>query len=220
MQNDESPDLRIIVADDHTMVRQALATVLALQEGWSVVGQAATGREAVQLSRAEQPDVVLMDVRMPLLSGLDAARLIHAERPAINLLMMTSYDDSDLFLESIQAGAVGYIMKDAPVEELCEAIRTVVRGEAYLHPRMARQLVDHTRDAEHDFGTGYASLTEREREIFLGIVHGMTNRDLAEQYVISPSTVQTHRNHLLTKLGLRSTADLVRYAVRIGLIDA
>ncbi|GIW05788.1 MAG: DNA-binding response regulator [Dehalococcoidia bacterium] len=163
----------------------------------------------------------LLDLRMPVLDGIEAARRIRAEIPDTAIIMLTFFQDVDLFFESIRAGASGYLLKTVGRDELVRAIRAVAAGEAYLHPHVTRQMIELMRKDGRDPAPSSvdALLTEREREVLRGIALGQSNREIASTLYISPSTVQTHRAHLLAKLGLSSTAELVRFAVRIGLVD-
>lgn len=212
--------IRIVLAEDQSIVREGLRSLLDSKPGLEVVAEAADGQQAVELVRQVQPDVVLLDINMPNLNGLEAAQRIHVDFPHIGLLMLTMYDNVEFFFEAIRAGAAGYILKSDNTDELVNALRLVARGEAYLPPKLARELVERQRNMPlQTQAGGYSRLSEREREVFLGIAQGLSNRELADRLFISPSTVQTHRSHILEKLGLSSTVDLVRYAVRIGLIE-
>lgn len=221
MSDPATPPIRVIVAEDQTIVREGLVRLLGDAPDVVVVGDAADGREALGLIRQIRPTVALLDIRMPALDGLEVARLAHAEVPEVALLMLTFFDDPELFFEAIRAGAAGYLLKTVSKEELLRAIRALAAGDVYLHPRVARQLVDRMRtdDPSPSPVSSYALLTDREREVLRGIAEGLSNRAIASKLYLSPSTVQTHRAHLLAKLGLASTADLVRFAVRIGLVD-
>ncbi|MFN8532796.1 MAG: response regulator transcription factor [Dehalococcoidia bacterium] len=213
--------ITVLVADDQTLVREGIARLLDEADDILIVGEAADGRRAVRLAHELQPQVVVLDVRMPRLDGLESARLIHADLPGIGILMLTFYEDIDLFFEAIKAGANGYLLKSADQQTLRRAVRAVAAGDAYLQPSLARRLVDHTRETELEPGpsSGYSLLTVREREVLIGIADGLSNREIAQRLYISPSTVQTHRSHLLAKLSLNSTAELVRFAIRNGLVE-
>lgn len=216
-----SDPITVLVADDQTLVREGIARLLDEADDILIVGEAADGRRAVRLAHELQPQVVVLDVRMPRLDGLESARLIHADLPGIGILMLTFYEDIDLFFEAIKAGANGYLLKSADQQTLRRAVRAVAAGDAYLQPSLARRLVDHTRETELEPGpsSGYSLLTVREREVLIGIADGLSNREIAQRLYISPSTVQTHRSHLLAKLSLNSTAELVRFAIRNGLVE-
>lgn len=212
--------IRVVLAEDQSIVREGLRFLLNSKPDLEVVGEAADGQQAVDLVEQLQPDIVVLDINMPKLNGLEAARRIHTTFPNIGLLILTIYDNTEFFFEAIQAGAAGYILKSGKADDLIDALRIVARGEAYIPPRLAQELVKHQRSItvpEKD--SGYSSLSEREREVLAGIAQGLSNRELAERLFISPSTLQTHRTHILEKLGLNGTVDLVRYAVRIGLIE-
>lgn len=212
--------IRIVLAEDQNIVREGLRSLLNSKPGLEIVAEAADGQQAVDLVRQVLPDVALLDINMPNLNGLEAAQRIHVDFPHIGLLMLTMYDNVEIFFEAIRAGAAGYILKSDNTDELVKALRLVAGGEAYLPPKLARELVERQRStSEPEQDTGYNSLSEREREVLVGIAQGLSTRDLADYLSISTSTLQTHRTHILEKLGLSSTADLVRYAVRTGLID-
>jgi DNA-binding NarL/FixJ family response regulator len=222
MPDPAPPAIRVIVAEDQTIVREGLVRLLGDAPDVMVVGDAANGRDALGLIRQVRPTVALLDIRMPILDGLEVTRLAHAEIPEVAILILTFFEDPELFFEAIRAGAAGYLLKTVGKDELLRAVRALAAGEVYLHPRVARQLVDRVRaeeDASPSPVTSYALLTDREREVLRGIAEGLSNRAIASKLYLSPSTVQTHRAHLLAKLGLSSTADLVRFAVRIGLVD-
>lgn len=216
--------LRVLLADDHVVVRDGLSLLLATQPNIEVVGKATDGRQAVALARELQPDVAVLDISMPLLDGLEAAALIRTASPNTQVLILTMHETENYFFRALEAGASGYLTKKAASEELVQAIEAVARGEAYFHSALTRKLLDgylQANKATAPLGPpGYAELSDREKEIMFLLVHGQTNQEIAEKLVISPGTVQAHRTHILQKLELTTTIDLVRYAIRNGLIDA
>lgn len=215
--------IRVLLAEDHNVVREGLLLLLDAQPDIEVVGEATNGRQAVTLARGCCPDVVIMDISMPDLDGLQAASLIRAECPQTQILILTMHESDAYFFRALEAGAAGYVLKKAASEDLINAVRAVSRGEAFFYPSMARKLLDsylRERRAEPPVGPpGYEELSEREREVMFLLVRGLSNQEIAERLVISPSTVQTHRTRILQKLGLETTIDLVRYAIRHGLIE-
>lgn len=212
--------IRIVLAEDQSIVREGLRFLLNSKPDLEVVGEAADGLEAIDLVGQLHPDVVVLDINMPNLNGLETARRIHTTCPNIGILILTIYDNTEFFFEAIQAGASGYILKSGKADDLVNALRIVAGGDAFIPPQLTQELVKRQRSISvQEQDSGYNSLSEREREVLLGIAQGSSNRELAAQLFISPSTLQTHRTHILEKLNLSSTVDLVRYAIRIGLIE-
>jgi two-component system response regulator NreC len=213
--------IRVLIAEDHSIVRDGLRLLLQSQSDFEVVAEAANGREAVARAKETQPDVVIMDIRMPDLSGLEATRLIKADLPQTHVLILTMYESDEYFFRALEVGASGYILKKAATQDLITAARAVARGEAFLYPSVAKKLIgDYLRRMQSGAEpTGFASLSEREREILRFIADGVSNQQIAEQLVISVSTVQTHRAHILEKLDLKTTAGLIKYAVQNGLVS-
>ncbi|MBI4277283.1 MAG: response regulator transcription factor [Armatimonadetes bacterium] len=213
--------IRVLLADDHTVVREGVRVILTAQPDIEVVGEAATGREAVDLSRRLKPDVVVMDVSMPDLNGIEATRVIKQEMPEINVLGLTMHEDEAYVFQLLKAGASGYVLKRAAAHDLVEGVRAASRGEAFLYPSVAKAVVeDYLRRLESGGEREkYDGLTEREREILTLVAEGFTNQQIAEKLYISVKTVQTHRAHIMEKLGLHDRAELVRYAIRKGLIE-
>jgi len=206
--------IRVLIADDHTILRQGLRLILAEDPALTLVGEAADGEEAVLRALDLTPDVVLMDVQMPGLSGIEAARRIRAARPEIRILMLTVSDqDEDLF-GALRAGARGYLLKDAEAQEVLEAIHRVHQGEAILPPALAARVLDEfaapAREPE--------ALTRREVEVIRLLARGLGNKEIATALSISENTVKTHVRHILDKLGLRSRAEAAAYAVHSGLV--
>lgn len=215
--------IRVLLAEDHNVVREGLRLLLSAQPDIRVVGEAINGRQAVALARETCPHVVVLDISMPDLDGLQAAALIRAECPQVQVLILTMHESDAYFFRAVEAGAAGYLLKKAASEDLINAVRAVAQGEAFFYPSLARKLLDgylsHGYDAPPAARSEYGELSEREREIMFLLVRGLSNQEIAEKLFISPSTVQTHRSHILQKLGLETTIDLVRYAIRNGLIE-
>ncbi len=214
--------IRVLIADDHTVVRKGIRLLLEAEPDLEVVGEAKDGREAVHLAHKLEPDVVVMDLTMPEMDGLEATRLIKQATPHIHILVLTVHESDEYFFRVLQAGASGYVLKRAAVSDLLAAVRAVARGEVFLYPTVAKKLLtDYLGRAQ---GSGeardiYAKLTVREREILTLIGEGLTNREIADQLVLSLSTVQTHYTHIVEKMNLRNRAELIKYAIRHGMID-
>jgi two-component system response regulator NreC len=217
-----SEKIRLMLVDDHEMVRAGLRALLKGNAEMEVVAEAADGENAVALAKTVQPDVILMDIALPGMNGIEATRLIRAEDPKIQVLAVTAQDSPEYFFELMQAEAVGYVLKEATTTELFTAIRAAHRGEAYFYPSIARYLLnDYLRRVRsgHEDRVHYDGLTDREREILRLIANGHSNREIAELLVISINTAEAHRGHIMQKLNLHTRAELVRYAIKSGLID-
>jgi two-component system response regulator NreC len=213
--------IRILIADDHAIVREGVRLMLQSQPDVEVIGEAADGRTAVALVHELKPDLVLLDLSMPIMGGLEAARLIIHDAPGTRVLILSMHESDDHFFQALQAGASGYLLKRAAPSELLSAVRTVAGGDTYLYPSVAAKLVS---DYLRLTGTGtekdsYDSLTAREREILALLASGASNREIAERLTLGLSTVQTHRSNLMHKLNLQTVSDLMKYAVRRGLIN-
>lgn len=210
--------IRVLVADDHTIVRQGLVGILKASDEMEVVAEAAEGSEAVEQALKTRPDVVVLDISMPRMNGLEAARRIHEALPATRILVLTMHDDEEYVLQMVRAGASGYLLKEGAASELLAGIRALKAGKAHFGPHATRALAEaFQRDADRP-GDPYGTLTDREREVFQLIVEGKTNAQAADVLCISPKTVDNHRTHLMEKLGVHSTAELVRYAARHKLL--
>ena len=208
--------IKVLIADDHTLVRQGIRSLLALVADIEIVGEAADGREAVEKVRQLGPDIVLMDLAMPKMGGLEATRRIRREFPATKVLAVTQYDDSEYVIPVIEAGARGFVTKMASPLELASAIQAVYRGESFLSPTAAAALVEECQlktgtEGEKD---SYQLLTDRERETLKLIAEGHTAREIAEVLVVSPKTIEWYKANLMSKLNLHNTADLIKYAIR------
>jgi two-component system, NarL family, response regulator NreC len=211
--------IRIVLADDHALFREGLRLILESQPDIQVVGEAASGNEVVRLARTLRPHVVVMDLTMPD-GGLEATEAIKRELAGVQVLVLTMHDSQEYFFRVLQAGASGYVVKGAHKADLLAAVRAVASGGVYLYPTVAKQVVgDYLRQARRGATDQLATLTEREREVLLLLAEGRTGREIAEQLVLSPATVERHRANLMGKLGLHSRAELIKYAVRRGLIE-
>jgi DNA-binding NarL/FixJ family response regulator len=212
---------RIVLADDHALVRQGIRSLLSSIADFEVVGEAADGREALRLMRALAPDVALLDISMPELNGLDAAARALREQPRLKVIVLSMHAAELFVIEALRAGVSGYLLKHADLSELERAIRAVARGERYLAPAVSGPVIERllrTGDDEQD-GKGDA-LSPRQREVLQLIAEGKSTREIAERLNLSPKTVETHRAQLMQRLAIFDIAGLTRYALRIGLIDA
>ena len=211
--------IRVLIVDDHTIVRDGICALLSLIGDIEVVGDAADGREALGKVRQLAPDVVLMDISMPLMDGREATRRICKDFPETKVLVLTQYDDREHIFPLIQAGARGFISKFAASSELTSGIRAVYRGDSFMSPSVARVFIeDYQRAASGNRVDPYEGLTEREREVLKLVAEGYTTREIADLLVVSPKTVEGHKSSLMSKLGLRNRIELVRYAIRKGII--
>jgi len=209
--------IRVLLADDHPVVRQGLRTFLELQDDLEIVGEAAAGEEAVAKVDELVPDVVLMDLVMPKLDGIEAIRQVRARSPATKVIVLTSFADDSKVFPAVKAGAAGYLLKDAQPQELVNAIRTVYRGEALLHPAIAAKLMHEL--AEGRERSAGESLTKREMDVLRLIARGMANKEIADALVISEKTVKTHVSNILQKLHLADRTQAALYAVKQGLVE-
>lgn len=211
--------IRVVLADDHRIVCEALKQALEREPGVQVVGVAGNGREAVRLARDFKPDVVVLDVTMPELSGVEAARQIRENHPEARIIALSMHSDRRFVTGMLTAGASGYLVKDCALEELALALRTVMRGEIYLSPRIAGAVVESLRRATSPVGdfTQVAVLTSREREVLQLLAEGHATRDIATRLHVSVKTVETHRRQIMTKLGIENVAGLTKFAIREGL---
>lgn len=208
--------IRVLVADDHTIVRKGIRALLATEPDIEVVGEAENGREAVAEAESLRPDVILMDLVMPEMDGIEAIRRITAHQPEARILVLTSFAADDKVFPAIKAGALGYLLKDSGPEELVGAIHQVYRGEPSLHPTIARKLLQEVSHSSERPPTP-DPLTEREVEVLRLVARGRSNRELADQLVISEATVRTHVSNILSKLHLASRTQAALYALREGL---
>lgn len=211
---------RILIADDHTMVRRGLRQVLSREPDMEIVCEATDGAEAVELALAGEVDLALLDVSMPRMTGLQAAREITQRDPELRVLMLSMHDNEQYLFEALQAGASGYVLKTAADLDVVEAVRSAMRGEPFLYPGAVRALVrDYLERARHGETTPQDPLTAREQEIVKLIAEAYSNEEIATVLVISKKTVERHRANILQKLGMRDRVELTRYAIRRGLVD-
>lgn len=214
--------IRLFLVDDHQVVRTGLRMLLDNEEDVEIVGEAGTAREAMAAVDKIKPDVVLMDIGLPDMSGIEATQRIKSAHPGMAVVALTIHEDEEYFFRMLDAGASGYVPKRAAPEELLTAIRSAAKGEVYLYPSMAKLLVKDYLAQEHnlDGASSLDGLTSREQEILKHLVEGENNDDIASILVISPKTVARHRENIMRKLNLHTRADLVRYAIRKGIIKA
>ncbi|MBI3895813.1 MAG: response regulator transcription factor [Acidobacteria bacterium] len=215
-----SESIRILLADDHQIVRQGLRRILEENPDMEVVGEASDGRQAVQMALETKPQVVVMDLSMPQLSGIEAVRQLSKRLPSTKVLVLSMYSDESYVVQVLEAGATGYLLKDSADTDLTQAVLAVHSGKSFFSPRVSRILLDeYVRQLQEKGVTDrYELLTEREREILQLIAEGKTSREIAELLNISASTVDTHRAHIMEKLDLHNPYEVVLYAVRKGLI--
>ena len=213
--------IRILLADDHTFVRDGLRALLDKQPDMTVVAEAADGRDSVRLAEEQSPDVVIMDIAMPNMNGIEATRRILAFNPQTAVVILSMHQDESYVLRSLKAGAKGYLLKDSLRSDVIEAIHAVAQGRSFLTRKVGRILQeDYVRQMERrGVEDSYDLLTDREREILQLVAEGRTNKEVASLLNISLTTVETHRTHILQKLGLHSVPDLILYAVRKGIIS-
>lgn len=211
--------IRVLVVDDHAIVREGICALLARREDMQVVGEAADGKRAIEAVLRLKPDVVLMDIAMPGMNGLEATREIHARSPLTRILVLTQHENKEYILPLLHAGAVGYITKDARASELTTAIRTVYEHGAYLQPSITSALVNALAESAKASQPS-PMLTEREIQIVQLIAEGLINREIADRLGISVKTVDTHRGNIMEKLGVHNTAELIKYAIHAGIVKA
>ncbi len=213
--------IRILLADDHTVMRRGLRALLERQAGFDVVGEAADGREAVDTAAAVSPDVAVIDIGMPNLNGIEAARRITEKRPETAVVILSMHADESYVLRALNSGARGYLLKDSPEDDLINAIRAVHDGKAFFSPEISRMLADDYMRQMRQRGVedSYELLTPREREVLQMLGEGNSNKEVATKLNLSLHTVETHRGNVLEKLNLHSTAEMILYAVRKGIVS-
>lgn len=212
--------IRVLIVDDHTLVRDGIRALLSLVADIEIIGEAANGREALKKVQELLPDVVLMDLSMPIMGGLEATRRIRKEYPKTRILALTQYDDSEYVIPVIEAGACGFITKMVAFSELTSAIQAASRGESYLSPSAASALIE---ECQQKLGTEgdkdpYQQLTDREREVLKLIAEGHTAREIADMLIVSPKTVEWYRTSMMNKLNLHNRTDLIKFAIRKRII--
>ncbi len=211
--------IRVLIVDDHSMFREGISALLKSYDDVEMVGEAADGREAIEKVHQLTPQVVLMDITMPVMNGLEATRRIHKESPNTRVLALTQHEDSEYILSMLRAGAKGYVSKTATGAELVSAIRTVHKGESFLYPSAATTLVEEYLTRVKGEKNGYERLTDKEREILQLVAEGRTNREIADRLFISVKTVLRHRTNIMDKLGFHNRTELIKYAISKGLIE-
>lgn len=213
--------IRIILADDHALMRRGLRLVLEQQKDFEVVGEASDGREAVKLAETVRPDVIVLDITMPNLNGIEAARQINVKQIGVSTIILSMHADESFVLRALKAGARGYLLKESAEADLINAVRVVSEGKSFFSPTVSRTLVeDYVRQMQdRDIEDSYDLLTIRERELLQLIAEGKSNKDIASLLNLSLYTVETHRSNILGKLNLHSVPELILYAVRKGVIS-
>ncbi|MGW2064124.1 response regulator [Streptomyces sp. NPDC001937] len=216
----EATETRILLADDHALVRRGVRLILDSEPDLTVVAEAGDGAEAVEAARIHQPDLAILDIAMPRLTGLQAARELARTQPGLRLLILTMYDNEQYFFEALAAGASGYVLKSVADRDLVEACRATMRGEPFPYPGAVNALIRNYLDRAREGGTIPAkAITDREEEILKLVAEGHTSQEIADILVISVKTVERHRANLLEKLGMKDRLELTRYAIRVGLIE-
>ena len=211
---------RLLLVDDHAVVRSGLRMLLENQAGLEIVGEAGTGREALTLVKELQPNMVLMDIGLPDMSGIEVTRQIKQQWPGVSVVALTIHEDEEYFFKMLQAGVSGYVPKRAAPEELLTALQTAIDGDVYLYPSLAKLLVKDYLSGEREVSGKVDGLTEREQEVLTQLAAGASNEEIALALTISSKTVNRHRENIMRKLNLHSRADLVKYAIRKGIIQA
>ncbi|HUU09807.1 MAG TPA: response regulator transcription factor [Phycisphaerae bacterium] len=211
-------DLKILLVDDHQIIREGLRSLIEKERGMKVVGEAANGREAVRLARELAPDVVVMDVSMPDLNGIEATRQIASRVPAARVVALSMHSDRRFVAEMLRAGALGYLLKESAFDELARAVRAVAAGGTYLSPAVAGDVVEGFVQGDRPpTGSVVAALTPRQREVLQLVAEGWTTKRMAAHLHVSPKTIETHRLQVMQTLGIESVAELTKFAVREGL---
>lgn len=211
--------IRVLIADDHPIVREGLRTILGFQEGVEVVGEASDGQEAVDLAQELLADVVLMDIRMSKLDGVEATRRIKAQNPQIGVIVLTNYDDDRYVFEGIEAGASGYLLKDIGADDLSEAIHRVARGESLMAPSVLRKVLDEFAHRAEERELPHEGLTPRELEVLQALARGLKNEEIAKELFITEKTVKSHLGSIFGKLGVNDRSQAILYAIKHKLVD-
>jgi two-component system nitrate/nitrite response regulator NarL len=211
----EGKTVRVLLADDHPVVRKGLTSFLGKRTSLEILGEVSDGRETLRMARESRPDVILLDIDMPIVNGLAVAEILQKEQPGCKVLMYSTFTSPDFVQRILRSGARGYVLKDSSPEELLQAIETVAAGQTYFSPEISRIVLNHmlSRHANQD-----SPLTDREREVLVHIAEGLSNKEIACRLNIGTRTVETHRDHLMRKLNIHSIAGLTRYALRAGLV--
>ena len=210
---------RIIIADDHLVVREAIRVMLEMEPEFEVVGEASDGNKALELAAQLEPDLVLMDIRMEGMDGVEATRLLRQQFPNMGVLILTGFGDDEVLLNAVEAGAQGFLLKDASADEVKSAILRVVQGESHMTPSLLRKLLDELAQREQRPEPAHSELTPREREVLLALSRGLSNDEIAKELVISEKTVKTHLGSIFGKLQVDGRAQAMLYAIREGLVE-
>lgn len=210
--------IRILITDDHQLFREGIANLLAASPQIEIVGQAENGQEAIEKARNLKPDIVMMDLSLPVINGVDATRILRKELPETKVLVLSMHADKNYIKEALEAGAFGYLFKDCTYDQLIEAISTVFQGKKYLSNKITEVLIQDYLNKEEEIPDNDQELSERESEILKLIAEGKSTREIADLLFISVKTVGTHKQHLLEKLNLQSTAGLIKYAIKKGIV--
>ena len=214
------PTIRVLIADDHRIIRDGLKALVKKESGMELIAEAENGRKTVRLAQKLRPNVVLMDVSMPDMNGIEATRQIMDETPGVRVIALSMHTDRRYILGMLEAGACGYLLKDSAFEELAKAIRHVAAGNTYLSPKITEVVVEGYLNKSHGFPYSLDSkLTHREREVLQLLAEGMAAKEAAAHLKVSVKTIETHRRNMMDKLKMRSIAELTKYAIREGLVD-
>ncbi|UCF60249.1 MAG: response regulator transcription factor [Anaerolineaceae bacterium] len=219
MTETEYAPIRIVIAEDHAVVRQALRVMLEMEPDVTVVGEAVDGEEAAKLTEEHNPDLVVLDVRMEGMDGVAATRKIRDQNPETAILILTGFGDEDILVNAVEAGAHGFLLKDATHEELLDAIRRLVKGESLITPSLLRRLLDEFVHRHEEPQPAHNQLTPRETEVLQALARGLRNEEIARELVISEKTVKTHLTNIFGKLQVEGRSQAIIYAIRHGLVD-
>jgi len=210
---------RIVIADDHLVVREAIRVMLEMEPEFEVVGEASNGMQALELAAQFEPDLVLMDIRMEGMDGVEATRLLRHQHPNVGVLILTGFGDDEVLLNAVEAGAQGFLLKDASADEVKSAILRVVQGESHMTPSLLRKLLDELAQREQRPDPAHSELTPREKEVLLALSRGLSNDEIAKELVISEKTVKTHLGSIFGKLQVGGRDQAMLYAIREGLVE-
>jgi DNA-binding NarL/FixJ family response regulator len=219
MSETEYAPIRIVIAEDHAVVRQALRVMLEMEPDVTVVGEAVDGEEAAKLTEEHKPDLVVLDVRMEGMDGVEATRKIRKQNPETAILILTGFGDEDILVNAVEAGAHGFLLKDATHDELLDAIRRLVKGESLITPSLLRRLLDEFVHRQEEPRPAHNQLTPRETEVLQALARGLRNEEIARELVISEKTVKSHLTHIFGKLQVEGRSQAIIYAIRHGLVD-
>ena len=211
--------VRIVIADDHMVLREAMRVMLEMEPEFKVVGEAANGEQALALAKQLEPDLVLMDIRMEGMDGVEATRHLRQSHPDIGVLILTGFGDDEVLLSAVEAGAQGFLLKDASADEVKGAILRVVQGESHMTPSLLRKLLDELAQRQRKPVPAHSELTPREKEVLMALGRGLSNEEIAKELVISEKTVKTHLGSIFGKLQVEGRAQAMLYAIREGLVE-